>query len=82
MRSPCAVADPASSDAALIVVAAMEQIDDTFLTGTNSMAHVGLDNVPSESRFRLIGAMSVVMLAVKLRVVLAARRLLSVRVSH
>lgn len=48
-------------------------------TGTNSVAPVVLYNLASESRFQLMGALSVVMLAVNLGVVLLARRLLGVR---
>ena len=51
-------------------------------TGTNSVAPVVLYNLASESRFQLMGALSVVMLAVNLGVVLLARRLLGVRIGH
>ena len=51
-------------------------------TGTNGVAPVVLYNLASESRFQLMGALSVVMLAVNLGVVLLARRLLGVRIGH
>jgi iron(III) transport system permease protein len=51
-------------------------------TGTNSVAPVVLYNLASESQFQLMGALSVVMLAVNLGVVLLARRLLGVRIDH
>jgi len=51
-------------------------------TGTNSVAPVVLYNLASESRFQLMGALSVVMLTVNLGVVLLARRLLGVRIGH
>lgn len=51
-------------------------------TGTNSVAPVILYNLASESRFQLMGALSVVMLLVNLGVVLIARRLLGVRVDR
>jgi iron(III) transport system permease protein len=41
-----------------------------------------LYNLASESQFQLMGALSVVMLAVNLGVVLLARRLLGVRIDH
>jgi iron(III) transport system permease protein len=43
---------------------------------------VVLYNLASESRFQLMGALSVVMLTVNLGVVLLARRLLGVRIGH
>jgi iron(III) transport system permease protein len=51
-------------------------------TGTNSVAPVVLYNLAFESRFQLMGALSVVMLTVNLGVVLLARRLLGVRIGH
>ncbi|WP_051581496.1 ABC transporter permease [Pseudonocardia acaciae] len=51
-------------------------------TGGNSVAPVVLYNLASESRFQLMGALSVVMLAVNLGVVLLARRLLRVRLTY
>ena len=51
-------------------------------TGTNNVAPVILYNLASESQFQLMGALSVVMLAINLGVVLVARRLLGVRVAH
>jgi len=51
-------------------------------TGTNTVAPVVLYNLASESRFQLMGALSVVMLAVNLGVVVLARRLRGVRLSQ
>ncbi|WP_051581494.1 ABC transporter permease [Pseudonocardia acaciae] len=51
-------------------------------TGGNGVAPVILYNLASESRFQLMGALSVVMLAVNLGVVLLARRLLGVRLTQ
>lgn len=51
-------------------------------TGTNTVAPVVLYNLATESRFQLMGALSVVILAINLGVVLLARRLLGVRVSQ
>lgn len=51
-------------------------------TGANSVAPVVLYNLASESQFQLMGALSVVMLAINLGVVLLARRLLGVRINH
>jgi iron(III) transport system permease protein len=51
-------------------------------TGTNSVAPVVLYNLASESRFQLMGALSVVMLAINLGVVLVSRRVFGARLGH
>lgn len=53
-----------------------------LFTGTNSVAPVVLYNLASESRFQLMGALSVVMLAINLGVVLVSRRVFGARLSH
>ncbi|PWV84862.1 iron(III) transport system permease protein [Prauserella marina] len=75
---------PILSVAVLNFVLLFRELDiSIFLyTGTNSVAPVVLYNLAAESRFQLMGALSVVVLAVNLGIVLLARRFLGVKLSH